>query len=102
MNNLDEIQLGMTVEEVIGKLNLEKSELILIQEPPLIYRGISAILKDSTKVAISFERTSANPNDISKENGMKTVSQLKINGFAWKKKNGKSEMIGNRPKFWNE
>ncbi len=92
----------MTVEKVIEKLNIENSELFIIQEPPLIYRGINATLKDSTEIGISFKRTPANHNDISKENGLEIVKKLKITGFAWKKKNGESGIIGEQPKFWIE
>lgn len=101
-NVTDEIKLGMTVETVIKKLNIENSELHLIQEPPLIYRGIKATLKDSTLIEISFNRTPANYNDISKEKGLEIVSKLDIIGFAWKMKNGESGKIGKQTKFWIE
>lgn len=99
---INEIELGMTVETVIEKLNIENSELFIIQEPPLIYRGINATLKDSTEISISFERIPANHNDISKEKGLEIVKKLKITGFAWKKKNGESGIIAEQPKFWIE
>ena len=101
-NNIDKIKIGMTVEEVIGILDIKTSDLYIIQEPPLIYRGITATLNDSTEIGISFERTPANPDDISNEKGFEMVKDLKINGFAWKIKNGESKVIGEKPKFWNE
>jgi hypothetical protein len=102
MNKIEEVELGMTVEEVVKILNIKNTDLYIIQEPPLIYRGINATLTDSTDIAISFERTPANPKDISKKTGIKIVSKLKIKGFAWKKKNGESKIIGDHPKFWIE
>lgn len=102
LNKVEEVEIGMTVEEVVKILNIKNANLHIIQEPPLIYRGINATLTDSTKIAISFERTPANPKDISEKTGMKIVSKLKIKGFAWKKKNGESKIIGEHPKFWIE
>lgn len=101
-NNFDKIELGMTVENVIKTLKIETSDLYIIQEPPLIYRGINATINDSTEIGISFERTPANPDDISKEKGLEILKDLRINGFAWKIKNGESKVIGEKPKFWNE
>ncbi|GET23294.1 hypothetical protein CLV93_103165 [Prolixibacter denitrificans] len=92
----------MTVENVIETLNIETSDLYIIQEPPLIYRGITATLDDSTEIAISFERTPANHHDISKEKALETIKKLKIDGFAWKEKNGNGGIKGNRPIFWVE
>jgi len=102
MNKVKEIKLGMTVEKVLEILNIEDADLYIVDEPPLIYRGIHATLKDSTEIAVSFKRTPANLDDISKENSLKLVKKLRIDGFAWKKKNGESEIIGQRPKFWIE
>jgi len=101
-NDLDKIKLGMTVENVIKALKIETSDLYLIQEPPLIYRGINAKINDSIEIGITFERTPANPDDISNEKGLEIVNDLKINGFAWKIKNGESKVIGEIPKLWNE
>ena len=102
LNKVEEVEIGMTVEEVVKILNIKNANLHIIQDPPLIYRGINTTLTDSTKIAISFERTPANPIDISEKTGMKIVSKLKIKGFAWKKKNGESKIIGEHPKFWIE
>jgi hypothetical protein len=99
-NNLDEVYLGMTVESVLEKLDIDISQLSFVQEPPFIYRAITATLKDSTEIGISFERTLANIDDLSKETGLSIVSKLKINGFAWKNPKGESKILGNRPQFW--
>ncbi len=66
----------------------------------MIYRAITATLKDSTEIEISFKRTLANQKDMSIETGMKLLGKLKINGFAWKNKIGVSKIIGEHPKFW--
>ena len=100
LNSYENVELGMSVEEVVEILNISNKDLYIIQEPPLIYRAITATLKDSTEIGISFKRTLANPKDMSIETGMKLVGKLKINGFAWKNKNGVSKIIGEHPKFW--
>ncbi|NOS92915.1 MAG: hypothetical protein HOP30_13405 [Cyclobacteriaceae bacterium] len=102
LNDINNIEIGMTVNEVIGQLKINDSDLYIIQEPPLIYRGINAVVHDSIEIGISFERTPANPNNISKKKGLEIVKNLKINGFAWKIKNGEGKVIGERPKFWTE
>ena len=91
----------MTVESVIKMLNTNTSDIHIIQEPPLIYRGIRATLNDTVEIGISFERTPANQDDISKEKGLEIVKPLKITGFVWKTTNGESTLIGDKPKFWN-
>ena len=100
INDLNEIELGMSVEKVVEKLNLELNDLHIIQEPPLIFRGIHATLSDSTRIGISFERTYADPDNLSKDSIMKIIADLKIKGFAWKKANGEGKIIGTRPQFW--
>ena len=100
--HLQNIKIGDKLDVAINSLQLRESDLIGIEEPPLIYHGFSSTLNDGTEVYFVIERTPANPKYLESNNIYKQFMTKRIIGIAWVEKNRKKNHIGELPPHWVE